>query len=70
MVQSWSMNRYQPLRNTAFGSHPRRVFSCSYELTGFFHGGNAGSNPAGDAIFSMTYKFLDLLHRSLALHPE
>jgi hypothetical protein len=34
---------------TATGSHPRRVFSISYLLTGFFHGANAGSNPAGDA---------------------
>jgi hypothetical protein len=33
----------------AFGSHPHRVFSISYLLTGFFHGANAGSNPAGDA---------------------
>jgi hypothetical protein len=31
------------------GCHPRRVFSVSYELTGFFHGGNTGSNPVGDA---------------------
>jgi len=54
----------------AFRSHPRRVFSISYLLTGFFHGANAGSNPAGDAIFSITYKLLDLLHRSLALHSE
>ena len=35
-----------------------------------FHGANAGSNPAGDANFSMTCKFLDLLHLSLALHSE
>jgi hypothetical protein len=34
---------------TLFGSHPRRVFSISYLLTGFFHGGNTGSNPVGDA---------------------
>jgi hypothetical protein len=33
----------------AFGSHPRRVFSISYPLTGFFHGANEGSNPSGDA---------------------
>src|SRR5690242_2589726 len=33
----------------AFRSHPRRVFSASYSLTGFFHGGNTGSNPVGDA---------------------
>jgi hypothetical protein len=33
----------------AFRSHPRRVFSISYLLTGFFHGGNTGSNPVGDA---------------------
>lgn len=25
----------------AYGSHPRPVFSISYLLTGFFHGGNA-----------------------------
>ena len=31
----------------AFGSHPRRVFSISYLLTGFFHGGNTDSNPVG-----------------------
>jgi hypothetical protein len=35
----------------AFGSHPHRVFSIIYLLTGFFHGGNTGSNPVGDANF-------------------
>jgi hypothetical protein len=38
-------NRY----SGRFGSHPRRVFSVSYELTRFFHGANEGSNPSGDA---------------------
>jgi hypothetical protein len=43
---------HEPVPTTtkhAFGSHPRRVFSISYLLTGFFHGGNTGSNPVGDA---------------------
>jgi len=29
----------------AFGSHPRRVFSFSYELTGFFHCDSTVSIP-------------------------
>jgi hypothetical protein len=48
----------------------RPLSSCNAVRTAPFHGANAGSNPAGDAIFSMTYKFLDLPHLSLALHPE
>jgi len=36
-----------------FGSHPRRVFSFSYGSWASFHGANACSNPAGDAILSM-----------------
>jgi hypothetical protein len=42
MVQSWSTNRRHTTQR-AFGSHPRRVFSISYPLTGFFHGDT--SNP-------------------------
>jgi hypothetical protein len=34
---------------TAFGCHPCRVVSVTYRKLGPFHGGNAGSNPAGDA---------------------
>ena len=46
----------QPTTYYAFGSHPHRVFSVGYALTGFFHGANAGSNPAGDAMLSMSCK--------------
>jgi hypothetical protein len=49
MVQSWSTKSVPATTSYAFRSHPRRVFSISYLLTGFFHGANAGSNPAGDA---------------------
>ena len=31
------------------GSHPHRIVSVSYGRVAPFHGGNAGSNPAGDA---------------------
>ncbi len=37
------------LTEGAFSSHPYRIFSVSYETTGYFHGGNTGSNPVGDA---------------------
>jgi|SRR5215471_1854825 len=43
----------------AFGSHPRRVFSIRYLLIGFFHGGNTGSNPVGDAKFQRSSRFGD-----------
>src|ERR1700736_75220 len=43
MVQSWSPNPRQPLLNTLLEAHPRRVFSFSYLLTGFFHCGNTSS---------------------------
>src|ERR1700729_3260463 len=33
----------------AFRWLPAHLFSCSYGLPGFFHGGNTGSNPVGDA---------------------
>ena len=55
---------------TASGSHPCCVVSVTYHRPSYFHGGNTGSNPVGDANVSMTYKFLDLLYRSLTLHPE
>jgi hypothetical protein len=48
---------HEPVPTTtkhAFGSHPRRVFSISYLLTGFFHGANAALNPAGGAIFELS----------------
>ena len=34
---------------TASGSHPRCVVSVTYDRTPYFHGGNTGSNPVGDA---------------------
>ena len=34
---------------TAFGSHPCRVVSVTYHPPLYFHGGNTGSNPVGDA---------------------
>ncbi len=37
------------LTETAFGSHPCRIVSATYHTLRPFHGGNAGSNPAGDA---------------------
>ena len=48
MVQSWFTNQCQPLLNTLLGPPASRI-SISYELTGFFHGGNTGSSPVGDA---------------------
>ena len=42
--------QFPNLTESAFGSHPYRVVSVSYSQTMLFHGGNAGSNPAGDAI--------------------
>src|SRR5439155_9461095 len=46
---------------------PRRL---AWPRTSPFHGGNTGSNPVGDAIFSIVYGFLDLLSRSLTLHRD
>ena len=40
---------FPSLTESAFGSHPCRVVSVSYGEPPYFHGGNAGSNPAGDA---------------------
>jgi hypothetical protein len=37
------------LTETALGSHPRCVVSVTYDRTSYFHGGNTGSNPVGDA---------------------
>ena len=51
----------------AFGSHPRRVFSISYQITGFFHGGNTGSNPVGDANFR-TYPLFG--HDRVTIQPD
>ena len=41
--------RFLKLTERAFGSHPHRVVSVSYGEPPYFHGGNAGSNPAGNA---------------------
>ena len=43
------------LTETASGSHPCSVVSVAYDQTSFFHGGNTGSNPVGDAK-SIIYK--------------
>jgi hypothetical protein len=40
---------FPTLTETALGSHPRCVVSVTYDWTPYFHGANAGSNPAGDA---------------------
>jgi hypothetical protein len=40
---------FPSLTETAFGSHPCRVVSVTYDRTSCFHGGNTGSNPVGDA---------------------
>src|SRR5258705_6852569 len=40
LVQSWSVNRFQPLLSTLLGATRVRVFSVSYGLAGFFHCGN------------------------------
>ena len=37
------------LTETASGSHPCCVVSVTYDRPSYFHGVNAGSNPAGDA---------------------
>jgi len=37
------------LTETASGSHPCCVVSVTYDRTLYFHGGNTGSNPVGDA---------------------
>jgi len=34
---------------TASGSHPCCVVSVTYHRPSYFHGGNTGSNPVGDA---------------------
>jgi hypothetical protein len=41
---------FPSLTETASGSHPCCVGSVTYDRT-FFHGGNTGSNPVGDANF-------------------
>ena len=46
------------------------LVSISYNSEYLFHGGNTGSNPVGDAMFSIAYGFLDLLSRSLTLHRD
>ncbi len=43
---------FPSLTETAFGSHPCRVVSVTYDRTSCFHGGNTGSNPVGDAKLS------------------
>src|SRR5215471_6249668 len=51
---------HEPLPTaTSYASrgHPRRVFSTRYLLTGYFHGGNTGSNPVGDANFQRSLHF-------------
>jgi hypothetical protein len=37
------------LTETASGSHPCCVVSVTYHRPSYFHGGNTGSNPVGDA---------------------
>ena len=46
---------FPSLTETASGSHPCCVVSVTYDQTSYFHGANAGSNPAGDAK-SKTYR--------------
>ena len=41
--------RFLYLTEAAFGSYPCRVVSATYHTLRPFHGGNAGSNPVGDA---------------------
>jgi len=40
---------FPSLTETASGSHPCCVVSVTYDRTSYFHGGNTGSNPVGDA---------------------
>jgi hypothetical protein len=47
---------FPSLTETASGSHPCCVVSVTYGLVAPFHGGNTGSNPVGDAIFSTHYE--------------
>ena len=37
------------LTETASDSHPCCVVSVTYDRPSYFHGGNTGSNPVGDA---------------------
>jgi hypothetical protein len=40
---------FPSLTETALGSHPCCVVSVTYDRASYFHGGNTGSNPVGDA---------------------
>jgi hypothetical protein len=40
---------FPSLTETASGSHPCCVVSVTYHRPSYFHGGNTGSNPVGDA---------------------
>lgn len=51
---------YPSFTESAFGSHPCRVVSVSYGEPPYFHGGDAGSNPAGAPIFQKTCEDLPL----------
>ena len=48
MVQSWSTNRSRAQLDTLLGATRVAYFLA---VTGYFHGGNTGSNPVGDAKF-------------------
>jgi hypothetical protein len=45
---------------TASGSHPCRVVSVTYHRPSYFHGGNTGSNPVGDANHDLASEFAAL----------
>jgi hypothetical protein len=37
--------------------YPCHLISTTYQALSHFHGDNTGSNPVGDAIKSITYKY-------------
>jgi hypothetical protein len=49
---------------TASGSHPCCVVSVTYHRPSYFHGGNTGSNPVGDAKSFQKFKSAGSFFRS------
>jgi hypothetical protein len=52
MIQLWTTNFAPTATLYAHGSHPRRVFSISYLLTRFFHGGDPNGSPIRNSQWS------------------
>jgi hypothetical protein len=68
MVQSWSKSPCQPPFNTLLGASPRRVFSFSYELTGFFHGDDTILFLESKRVEDLWLQSLDVYCRRLGEH--